>query len=74
MSWQAEWKRLRRRIESLLETGCFMFAIAEAVGRDHHGVSDDLIQNGYKTAEAILEFEKHCGAVLPPPASTRLLA
>jgi hypothetical protein len=74
MSWQTEWKRLQSRIESLLETGRFMFATAEIVGSDHHGVSYDLIANGHKTAEAILEFEKRYGAVLPPAASTRLLA
>jgi hypothetical protein len=74
MSWQAEWKRLRRRIESLLETGRFMFATAKTVGSDFHGISQFLIQNGHETAEAILEFEKKYGAMLPPPASTRLLA
>lgn len=74
MSWQAEWKRLRHRIESLLETGRFMFATASVLDRDHYSASDDLIRNGHETAEAILEFEKKYGAVLPPAASTRLLA
>lgn len=43
MSWQTEWKRLRRRIESLLDTGRFMFTTALAMRVDFYSATDDLI-------------------------------
>jgi hypothetical protein len=51
-----------------------MFTTALAMRVDFYSATDDLIQNGHEIADAILKFEKKYGAVLPPPASTRLLA
>ena len=73
MSWQTEWKRLRRRIESLLETGRFMFATVNKVeGGDPYGVTAVVIHDGREIADSFIEFEKKYAECCRRPRTERL--